>query len=57
MKEKDRTQKRIEIEHEAIPEIDHETHHPDREETKLKQTSFEPGKDYLNMDTGVQDER
>ncbi|SFL51558.1 hypothetical protein SAMN04487943_1029 [Gracilibacillus orientalis] len=53
MKEKERTPKRVEIEQEEIREINHETHHPDRDETKLQQ----PGNDYLNMDTGTQDER
>ncbi|MGP4041424.1 hypothetical protein ACTWP4_16195 [Gracilibacillus sp. D59] len=53
----DKERKKVEIEQETIREINHETHHPDREETRLQQTSIEPGNDYQNLDTGVQDER
>ena len=56
MKEKN-PQKRVEIEQESIPEINHETHHPDRDETRLQQATMEPGNDYLNTDTGGQDEK
>ncbi|WP_018931082.1 hypothetical protein [Gracilibacillus lacisalsi] len=56
MKEK-KPPKTVEIEQESIPEINHETHHPDRDETRLQQASKEPGNDYLNTETGGQGEK
>lgn len=55
MTEKERKQQTVEIEHEAITEINHETSHPGRDETRLQQDSYDSTKGYLH--TGVEDER